>query len=125
MDANKKGNSMYSYSISFGGTTKQCCHQAWDFCYGVCPATRKRASARRKNRTSVPFAKKVAKSLSKQHSLATWLKHFAKAYGDQLPFGDYQHSTEIRLPYGKKSMVYEIYRDEVLKDQRVSQIHYH
>jgi hypothetical protein len=43
-------------------------------------------------------------------------------HGDQLPFGDYQHDTEIRLPNGQKSMVYDMYRDDMMKDPTQSRI---
>ena len=94
----------------------------WDFCYGVSPATRKRASRRRFSKNLIVSCKKNAKASQKlgyseaAKFMAAWFKQFAETYGDKIHFGDWLSNSEIRLPFGTKKLVYEHYRSSILED---------
>jgi hypothetical protein len=67
-------------------------------------------------------SKKLAKMSRRQGNspqaiyMAAWLKRFAQTYGDQLPFAEWFGSTEIRLPFETKQLVYQHYCADLNKD---------
>jgi hypothetical protein len=123
MESYEKTRMVYAYYVeNSNGEKVRCCQSAWDFAYGVSRITRTRASSRRghtKPITSSPKKSKQRRSRlgfsDQELFVVAWLKQYAKEFGDQLPFGDFQE-MEIRLPMGKKIMVYEAYCESIAND---------
>jgi hypothetical protein len=101
---------VYAYYVDFPDKERRrCCQSAWEFSYGVSPATRANASRKiRGNGKPTTSTKKLSKwrrregfSDSELYMVA-WLNQFANRCGDVLPFGDHIEEAQIRLPFGKK-----------------------
>ena len=111
MDEMEIGPSTFSYNIDvLSAKRRRCCARAWRFAYGVPEATHKRAMQRTNSRQN----NKKGKGGS-CNSIATffivWLLAFANEVGDKLPFGEgSEASTQIRLPFPNKKMVYSMYK---------------
>jgi hypothetical protein len=70
-----------------------------EFCDQKASFCQKRDQQAYDQRQKIAKAKRRQGYKEKEMYMAAWLKRFAKSYGDQLPFGDFEHDTEIRLPY--------------------------
>jgi hypothetical protein len=125
MEDTSKKRLLYAYyvettdEVASQPVKKRCCREAWNFTYGVSERTKARASRSRKggHKKPVSSTKKLAKEnrkrglTHKEMYCASWLKRFAQTFGDVLPFGDQDTVPEIRVPFGKKKMVYQCYVD--------------
>jgi hypothetical protein len=110
----------YSYQVEVpdGGKAK-CCSAVWSFAYGVSPITRKRASSIVRNGPAPEERiqrRKTTSKAEKEMFMISWLEQYASTYGDVMPFGNNPDKTEIRLPLGTKSLVYEAYLEACAND---------
>jgi hypothetical protein len=122
MEDKSKKRLTYAYCIeTMDGQKRRCCRSGWEFAYGVNSKTKKRTAARTRDPDSKNRTKTQKRKGQTQREMyaAAWLKRFAQACGDQLPFGEVIKQTEIRLPFGNKKWFIEPMQSALRMTQRI------
>jgi hypothetical protein len=122
MEDTTKQRLLYAYYIeNMEGEKRRCCGAAWDFAHGVNKRTRERASKRRRTRKgpNSPNNKTTPRNkglTDRELYCVCWLKQYAAICGDHLPFSEHVQQTEIRLPFARKNLVYDVYKNSLKDD---------